>query len=37
MVAIAAAIREEENWGLQETGYYRSLLTAKVERPADDG
>jgi hypothetical protein len=28
--AIVAAIHEEENWGLQETGFYRSLLVSRV-------
>jgi hypothetical protein len=31
LAAIVAAIQEENNWGLQDTGYYRSLLTARVE------
>jgi hypothetical protein len=31
LAAIAAAIREEENWGLQETGFYRSLLVSRVQ------
>src|SRR5664280_2262799 len=30
LAAIVAAIREEENWGLQETGFYRSLLRERV-------
>lgn len=31
LAAINAAIKEEESKGLQETGFYRSLLTSRVE------
>jgi hypothetical protein len=31
LAAIDAAIKEEESKGLQETGFYRGLLTARVE------
>lgn len=31
LAAINAAIKEENNYGLQETGFYRSLLTSRVE------
>jgi hypothetical protein len=31
LAAIDAAIKEEEGKGLQETGFYRSLLTSRVE------
>jgi hypothetical protein len=31
LAMIDTAIREEENWGLQESGFYRGLLTERVK------